>query len=117
MTNHPLLWVWDGEALWPRPAFRKEAERQFVVGETYRLGELAQRSHETHAHQFAWLNEAWKTLPERLTAEFPTAGHLRKRALIETGHFHETVLDVGTKEAAIQVATTLRAKDEFAWIV
>lgn len=117
MTSFPLLFTWDGEAMWPRPAFRREADKQFVVGETYRLGELAQRSHETHAHQFAWLNEAWKTLPERLAAEFPTAGHLRKRALIETGHFHETVLDVGTKEAAIQVATTLRAKDEFAWIV
>ncbi|MDP3869136.1 hypothetical protein [Phenylobacterium sp.] len=116
-TTHPLLFTWDGEAMWPRPAFRKEADRQFTVGETYRLGELAQRSHETHAHQFAWLNEAWKTLPERLAAEFPTAGHLRKRALIETGFHRETILDVGTHEAAVQVATTLRSKDEFAWIV
>lgn len=117
MSGLPLLFTWDGEAMWPRAAFRKEADRQFVVGETYRLGEIADRSDASHAHQFAFINEAWKNLPERLAADFPTANHLRKRALIETGFFHETILDVGTPEAAVKVATTLRAKDEFAWIV
>lgn len=117
MTSMPLLWRWDGEAMWPRPAFAREADKQFVVGETYRLGELEERSQLSHDHQFAFVNEAWKTLPERRAVEFPTAKHLRKRALIETGQFHETRLDVGTHEAAMAVATTLRAKDEFAWIV
>lgn len=117
MTGRPLLWRWDGEAMWPRPAFVRAANEQFVVGETYRLVEFEDRSQTSHDHQFAWLSEAWKTLPERCAADFPTPMHLRKRALIETGYFRETVLDVGTKEAAIQVATTLRAKDEFAWIV
>ena len=117
MSGQPLLWRWDGEAMWPRPAFVREANRQFVVGETYRLAEYEERSHESHSHQFAWLNEAWKSLPERLAVDFPSATALRKRALIETGFYHETILDVGSKEAATQVAMTLRAKDEFAWIV
>jgi len=117
MTGRPLLFTWDGEAMWPRPAFVREAKEQFVVGATYRLAEFEDRSAESHAHQFAFINEAWKNLPERLAKDFPTAAHLRKRALIETGFFNETVLDVGTKEAAVAVATTLRAKDEFAWIV
>jgi hypothetical protein len=117
MANLPLLFTWDGEAMWPRPAFRREADRQFVVGQTYRLVEAEDRSANSHAHQFAAVNEAWKNLPERLSVEFPTAEHLRKRALIETGFYHETRLDVGSQEAAVAVATTLRAKDAFAWIV
>lgn len=117
MSGRPLLWRWDGEALWPRPAFVREANAQFVVGETYRLAEFEERSADSHAHQFAWLNEAWKTLPERLAPEFPSPTHLRKRALIETGFYNETILDVGSKVAAMHVATTLRTKDEFAWIV
>lgn len=117
MTTLPLLFRWDGEAMWPRPAFVREANRQFVVGETYRMSELEERSDASHAHQFAFVNEAWKNLPERIAAEFPSALHLRKRALIETGFYHETVLDVGSPEAAFAVATTLRAKDAFAWIV
>ncbi len=117
MSNPPLLYTWDGEAFWPRPAFRREADKQFVVGQTYRLVEAQDRSDSSHAHQFAFINEAWKNLPERLAADFPTATHLRKRALIETGFYVETRLDVGTQEAAVAVATTLRAKDEFAWIV
>ena len=88
--NHPLLWSWDGEAMWPRPAFVREANEQFVVGETYRLVEFEDRSAESHAHQFAFINEAWKNLPERLVKEFPSSAHLRKRALIETGFYHET---------------------------
>jgi hypothetical protein len=103
--------------MWPRPAFVREANEQYVVGETYRMVELEDRSQASHDHQFAAIAEAWKNLPERIAAEFPTAQHLRKRALIETGQFKETRLDVGSKEAAVQVATTLRAKDEFAWIV
>lgn len=116
-ASYPLLWRWDGEAMWPRPAFVSEAKRQFTASETYRLGEFEDRSELSSRHQFAFVGEAWKNLPERLAPDFPTANHLRKRALIETGYFRETVLDVGTKEAAIAVATTLRAKDEFAWIV
>ena len=115
--SFPLLWRWDGEAMWPRPAFVREANRQFVVGETYRLAEFEERSQATHDHQFAVINEAWKNLPERLAVDFPSAKHLRKRALIETGFYDETILDVGTHDAAIAVATTLRAKDSFAWIV
>lgn len=117
MSAHPLLWRWDGEAMWPRPTFVREANERYVVGETYRLDEIEDRSQTSHDHMFAFVGEAWKNLPERLAAEFPTAKHLRKRALIETGQHRETILDVGTKEAAIQVATTLRSKDEFAWIV
>lgn len=117
MPAPPLLWRWDGEAMWPRPAFVREANRQFTVGETYRLGEIEERSDSSHAHQFAFINEAWKTLPERVAAEFPSAMALRKRGLIETGFYSETILDVGSAEAAMAVATTLRAKDEFAWIV
>lgn len=117
MTAAPLLFRWDGEAMWPRPAFVREANSQFVVGETYRLGEYEDRSQASHDHQFAFVHEAWKTLPERLAVEFPSAMHLRKRALIETGFYKETVLDIGTHASALAVATTLRAKDAFAWIV
>jgi len=117
MKSGPLLFTWDGEAMWPRRAFVAEANKQFVVGEHYRLEAVLERSAASHGHMFALINEAWKNLPERLVGEFPSAKHLRKRALIETGQYKETRLDVGSQEAAERVAATLRAKDEFAWIV
>lgn len=116
-TPAPLLWTWDGEAMWPRPAFVRLANQQFVVGETYRLGEIEERSVSSHGHQFAWLKEAFRNLPERLTREYASPDHLRKAALIQTGYYRETILDVGTHEAAVGVAQALRSKDQFAWIV
>lgn len=115
----PLLWTWDAEAavMRPRPAFIAEAKRVYVDGGIYRLGEIEHRSDVSHNHQFAWLNEAWKNLPEHYAQEFPSAEHLRKWALIQAGYYNETLIDVGSNAVAISVAKAMRSMDEFSQIV
>ena len=41
----PLAYQWDGEAMRPLRRFAKEADRQFVIGETYTLEELQESLH------------------------------------------------------------------------
>lgn len=113
--NPPLPFRWDGEAMIPRHPRRADAA--FVVGQDYMLAEIEERSLATHNHEFAWVNEAWKTLPERLADAYPTPDHLRKRALIKAGFYHETVIDAGSNAAALRVAAYARGEDQFAYVV
>jgi hypothetical protein len=105
---------WDGHAMVPRRLGL--ARRYYRDAEDYRLALERDRSQKSHRHEFAWLNQAWATLPEALAADYPTPEHLRKRALILAGFFHETVIDAGSRAAALRVATALRARDQFAHI-
>ena len=71
------------------------------------------RSGPSHRHQFAWVKDAWATLPERLSqmpwAETPET--LRKHALIATG-FHQTyTLDCGAVASARRVKAALVAAE------
>ncbi len=59
-----------------------------------------ERSAISHAHYFAVLGNAWANLPEDLAADFPTAEHLRKWALIKAGYIagtHTTVCRSGAE--------------------
>lgn len=84
----PLMFQWDGEAM--RPASKywgRQADEHFVVGERYRLVQEAERSIISHNHEFAWLEEAWTNFrDDALYEQFPSSEHLRKYALIKTGH-------------------------------
>lgn len=115
--NHPTLFTWDAEALVMVPRWPRLAASRFVGGEDYALVALEHRSDKTHAHQFAWLREAWANLPEGLAEQFPTPEHLRKRGLIETGYYVEQMIDAGSNAAALRVAAYMRAKDEFSHVV
>lgn len=111
----PLAMTWDGEAL--RPRHPRRADQHLVVGQTYTLVEHQDRSQASHNHQFAWLAEAWRSLPETLADAIPSPEHLRKRALIETGWFDETLVDAGSQAAALRVAAFMRGSDDLAQIV
>lgn len=113
----PQFFTWDAERSVMVPRNKNLADRSYTDTEEYRLDILEERSIETHSHQFAWLDDAWKTLPESLSDSYPTPEHLRKRALIDCGYFHETVIDCGTNAAALRVASHLRAKDDFALVI
>jgi hypothetical protein len=113
----PLPFRWTGEAMVPLIGFQKRADERFVIGERYTLVEHEERSVSSHNHEFAWLNEAWQSLPESLSAAYPTPEHLRKRALIQAGYYHETAIDAGTMAAAERVAAGVRALDEFAYVI
>lgn len=111
----PLLCQWDGEAFRPTsPFMQRQADRQYVVGETYRLVHEEERSDASHRHEFAWLRNAWENLPPQYAEAFPTPEHLRKRALIEAGFFDEQTIDAGTNAAALRVAAFAKAQNGFA---
>ncbi len=113
----PLPYEWTGEGWQPLPGFRRQADQMFAIGERVRLAPVEERSEATHRHEFAFLRDAWMNLPESLADQFPTAEHLRKRALIDTGYHHETLIDVGTVAGALRVASYARAEDDFAHVV
>lgn len=92
------------------------ARTRFVDGDDYLLLDVEERSAKSHDHEFAWLNEAWKTLPESLAEQYPTPEHLRKKALIQARFYHETVTDAGSNAAALRVASMIRAREEFAMV-
>lgn len=108
---------WTGEAFEPLPRYRAECDRHYVIGQTYRLAEHVERSQASHNHEFAWLAEAWRNLPEDLADLYPSPEHLRKRGLIEAGYFDEMMVDAGTNAAALRVAAMLRSIDEFCLVI
>jgi len=105
--------VWNGEAMIPHRAI---AAKTFVKGRAYWLEEVSDRSWISHDHQFAWIEQAWQSLPEAVADTFPTPEHLRKAALIATGWHREKIVDAGTAAAAARVAAYVRAEDEFALV-
>lgn len=114
----PLTYRWDGEAMRPLPRFSREADKQFVVGETYPLAVEHGRTARSHNHEFAWIDDAWQTLPEAIAGEYPTAEHLRKRALIATGFC--TIRDhvCASRAEAARLAAVLRGElDEYTLVL
>lgn len=112
MTGAPLLFSWDGEVMRPRhPAL---ADKQFVVGENYRLEVREDRSQASHNHYFAAVHESWANLPEHLAERFPTSEHLRKYALVKGGFRDERSIVAGSKAEAQRLAAFIRPMDEFA---
>lgn len=83
----PIRFAWDGEAMRPATKYwAREADKRYVVGETYTMDEIFVRSHATHAHYFACVKAAWESLPDELRPQYPSAEHLRKLALIHSGY-------------------------------
>ncbi|CAB4145928.1 hypothetical protein UFOVP1204_39 [uncultured Caudovirales phage] len=117
MSDLPLVCKWDGESFKPVGRYAKEADAQFVIGANYRLAQYQERSTATHNHEFAWLAEAWRNLPEDLADQYPSPEHLRKRALVQAGYYNELIVDAGTKATALRFAAALRFKDEFALVI
>lgn len=116
--SHPILPMWfqwsDDEVLVPRS--KVVAAQHFVIGQYYRMGEVEERSETSHRHEFAFLREAWKNLPENLAPLYPSPEHLRKRALIDAGWYDEQIIDAGNNAVAIRIAAVARGYDEFALI-
>lgn len=111
-----MAFKWTNGVFIPAARFADKAREEFVEGAVYWLSVEAERTEKTHRHEFAWLREAWKSLPEGVSDLYPTSEHLRKRALIQAGFYTERVIDAGTKAAALRVAAYVRSEDEFAWV-
>lgn len=116
--NAPILFAYtDDEVMKPSPRFAKEAARRYVIGETYWMEEIQERSVVSHNHEFAWLKTAWLSLPESVADLYPTPEHLRKRALIAAGYYDEEIVDAGTNAAALRVAASFRKRETFALVI
>lgn len=108
---------WDGESFTPLPAYARQADRAYCIGEIYPLAPVSARSQASHNHYFASLHEAWLNLSEEASERFPTEEHLRRYALIRTGHRDERSIVTRSKADARRVAAFVRPSDEFALVL
>lgn len=114
----PLVYRWEDGAMHPMGRFARQAHDQFEPGETYFLGEIEERSEVSHNHQFAWLKDAWASLPEDLGAKYPSKEHLRKAALIHTGWCTIRDYPCQSRAEAQRLAVAIRGLvDEYAVIL
>ena len=113
MMPHYFKWTADGVM---RPLNIHAAAKQYAVGETYRLVVEEDRSINSERHLFAEVEEAWKHLPHDLAEQFPTPDHLRKRALIDAGYYHQEIIDCADPAAAQRVAAYAKRRDVYALI-
>lgn len=109
----PALFTWQGDGFTPLPRFAKQCDRDFVIGETYRLAEIEDRSQKAHNHFFAALHEGWLNLPEHLAERFPSEEHLRKWCLIRAGYSDSQTFTCASKAEALRMAAFIRPIDEF----
>lgn len=112
--NTPLSFIWDGEVFQVLSRHQRAADREFVVGQTYKLDVVEERSAVSHSHYFASLNEAWSNLPDDLAERFQTVEHLRKYALIKAGYFDERSIVCASRAEALRVAAFIKPIDDFA---
>jgi len=114
----PMPFQWTGEEMRPTRGFAALADKQFVIGEVYVLGEADQeRSGASHRHYFASVHEAWLNLPEREAERFPTSEHLRKYALIKAGYCDVRDMVCASKAEAVRVGAFVKPMDPYALVV
>lgn len=118
MKAPPIFLEWDGEAF--RPAGKywdRLANEHFTVGERYRMVEENDRSTATHNHEFAFLTEAWNSLPDELHAQYPNPEVLRKHGLIAKGFCTMVQHVCASKAEAERLAGILKPYDAYAIVV
>ena len=111
---NPLPFTWNGEAMEIARGFSKLADKRFVIGERYVLDVVEKRSAKSHAAYFAAVTGAWKTLPDALAEQFPTAHHLRKYCLIKAGFHEHRAIVANSKAEAQRIAAFIKPMDSFA---
>lgn len=112
---YPQTFIWDGEHMTPLNG--RHADRQYVVGEHYRLAPFEDRSANSHNHYFASLAEAHANLPEDVAERFPTVEHMRKWALIKAGFRDERSIVCTSKAEALRVQSFIKPMDDYAVVL
>lgn len=114
MTAPPIPMVYEGDGVFRAlPAYRARAAELYGQGEIVAMVPHEERSSASHAHYFAVIREAWLSLPEDRTAEFPTPESLRKKALIKAGFRDERTIVCASHAEALRVAAFIRPIDEY----
>lgn len=110
----PIAYRWTGKVMEPLPRLAKRCAETFKVDEIYTLDEVKERSSNSHRHFFAVVREAWLNLPEEIAEQFPTDTHLRKFALVRTGHCDIKKIAAETPQDAKTIAAVVQKYDAFA---
>lgn len=111
----PITFRRVGETLVPRQKW--QFDRTFAEGHDYTLVEHEERSSPSHAHYFATVNEAWKTLPENQSKRWSDATHMRKWFLIKTGWSIDRIIVAETDHGAKEIAALAGQLDHSAVIM
>lgn len=109
----PITFEWTGEAMKPLPRFVRQCQA-FAVGQTYPMVVQEERSSHSHRHFFACVRDAWLNLPEDIAVDFPSAEHLRKWALVKSGHSYERSVVCASEQEARRIASFVGPLDEYA---
>ncbi len=112
----PILLRYEGEGDFRVMSnfWAARADKEFVVGETYKMVEHHDRSINSHRHFFAVIAEAWSNLPDHLLETYPTSEHLRKKALVWKGYRDERTIVAGSPAEAQRLAAFVKPMDDFA---
>lgn len=113
--DQPITFRWEGDAFIPASVhWARQADKQFVVGELYRMAEQHDRSTNSHRHFFAVIADAWRTLPDQMLEQYPTSEHLRKKALVWKGYRDERTIVAASQAEAERMAAFVKPMDDFA---
>lgn len=113
--TQPTAFRWTGLVM--EPTHLRLAASRFQVGETYLMAEHQHRSKLSHDHEFAFVAEAFNSLPDELAADHPSPEHLRKHGLIRKGFCHVRDHVCETKSEAQRLRTILAGRDEYAIVM
>jgi hypothetical protein len=92
------------------------ADRDYVVGEVYKLVEHHERSEASHRHFFASIKNAWDNLPDERLDDYPTPEHLRKKALVACGYADHRDHVCANKQEARKLRAFIKPMDDYAII-
>lgn len=110
----PLKFIWQGDGFTPAGKYwAGQADKHFVIGESYRLVPVEDRNMEFHKAYFATINEAWQNLPDDKAKLHPSAEALRKHALIAVGYCTQKVFTCSSPGEARRMAAFVDGIDEF----
>ncbi len=114
-VSRPLLFRWqdDGKMTPLSPSL---ADKQYCVGEAYRLVPYEDRSANSHNHFFAAVHDAWQNLPEGEADRYPSSEHLRKWALVKTGYCDKEDIVCASNVDSLKLASYARTRDHYAVI-
>lgn len=109
MSAPPIPFMYEGHGTFKAlPRAVATCAEHYGQGEVVMLAPVEEHSEVSRRHEFAWLREAWVNLPEGLAEAYPSAEHLRKRAMIATGWCTTQDYVCGSKAEAARWAANLR---------
>ena len=113
----PLRYEGDGDFRVMSNFWMARADKEFVVGEVYKMVEHHDRSDASHNHYFAAVKNGFDNLPDHMKGEYPTVEHLRKKALIRCGYRNERDIVLSSMAEAERVAAFMRPMDDYSIVV